>query len=105
LYTGRAHTAAMVSKNFPGVPAEIITIISVEVSVLKSYVSISCTGAGFPPPPLLETFKKFPAMENSTEVFLADFPWAFIFAFSVLIVELISNMSVSEDETALTRGN
>jgi hypothetical protein len=41
----------MVSKNFPGVPAEKITIISVEVSVLKSYVSISCTGAGFPSPP------------------------------------------------------
>jgi len=57
----------------------------------------------FPPPPL-ETFEKFPALETSTGVFLADFPWAFIFAFSVLIVELIFNMPVSEDETALTRG-
>ena len=55
-------------------------------------------------PPLTETVGKFPALETSTGVFLADFPWAFIFAFSVLIVELISNMPVSEDEMALTRG-
>jgi len=72
-------------------------------------------------PPLTETVGKFPALETSTEVFLANFAQHF-FAFSVLIVQLIygdkqlknrslvsihgliPNMPVSEDEMALTRG-
>jgi hypothetical protein len=71
---------AMVSKYFRGVPAEIISIISVDVLVLKSYVSISCTGDGFfPPPPIGDL--KFPALETSMEVFLANFLRAFFFHF------------------------
>jgi len=65
------------------------SIISVEVSVPKSYVSISCTGAGFPPSPPFGDLRKISSPGNLNGSFSCPLSSGIFFAFSVLIVELI----------------